>query len=74
MPMDRSPLITDAPRGHSPAARIARLTRERDALLVACKYTLAFVTRVEQERGIVHPAAKVFDVLRDAIAQAESGT
>jgi len=36
--MDRSPLITDAPQGHSPAARIERLTAQRDALLEAVRY------------------------------------
>jgi len=35
MPIDRRPLVTDAPPGHSPAARIEKLTRERDKLLEA---------------------------------------
>ena len=46
MPLDRQALITDAPRGHSPAARIERLTRERDAMLadIQCVHTATRIT------------------------------
>lgn len=69
MPMDRSPLITDAPQGHSPAARIERLTAQRDKLLMAIKQAIALMSQKPDRYGQFTQGG--IDVLKEAIAAVE---